>query len=206
MGRLNLLGIPLVLASWAGLLVILGKESFARYSGLRLSSPLLTVISVLGLLAFGALAVPTVVIANLLGSIIVLVCTLALLRWQGWLGFSVDWKLARSVVGYGLRSHVGRYQLVDQLAWRSTADVDLSFGWTAWLVRRRLTLFGPVLSVVVLSVVAAQDRQSGLAATARTIRLTALFSVVLAIVLVPLMPVIVRLTFGTTFESTVILA
>ncbi|MCL4541900.1 MAG: polysaccharide biosynthesis C-terminal domain-containing protein [Chloroflexi bacterium] len=212
LGRLNLLGIPLGLVSGAGLSVIQGKEAFARFNGLRLLTPLLTVITVLGLLIFGKLAVATVVATNLGISGAILICTFVLLKREGWLGFRVDWKLAQSVAGYGLRAHLGGISsLINQRGDQLLMSIYLSVGplglyAAAVSLSSAVAMLGPVLYTVVLPVVAATGREQGLRLTAQTARLTVSLSGLLVIMLVPVMPIIVRFTFGPAFLPGVVLA
>jgi len=107
-GRVFLLVIPISLIAQYGVSLLQGQMRIAVFNWLRVILPAGYLFGTFILIVFGRLALLNIILLHLLLSIIVLAATLmALLRAGVRLSFGIDGSLAKRMLKYGAKAHVG---------------------------------------------------------------------------------------------------
>jgi O-antigen/teichoic acid export membrane protein len=107
-GRIYLLVIPISLLTQYGVSIIQGRMRIAAFNWLRLILPAGYLLGTCTLIVFGRLSLSNIILLHLLLNIVGLAATLmALVRTGVRLGFGVDGWLAKQMLMYGAKVHVG---------------------------------------------------------------------------------------------------
>ena len=107
-GRIFLLVIPISLITQYGISILQGRMRIVAFNWLRLILPAGYLLGTVVLIASGGLALLNIIFLHLLLNVIVLVATLIALSRSGVrLRFRVDGALAKKMVRYGAKVHVG---------------------------------------------------------------------------------------------------
>jgi O-antigen/teichoic acid export membrane protein len=85
----------------------------AEFNVIRISGVIAYVLLLAGYALFGGASLTTVVLAQLFGNVVWFVASSALIREQQW--FRFDKRIARSLIAYGSRAHIGTMGSIDNL-------------------------------------------------------------------------------------------
>jgi O-antigen/teichoic acid export membrane protein len=210
-GRIFLLVIPISLIAQYGLSILQGQMRIVAFNWLRLILPAGYLLGTVVLIAFGALALVNIIFLHLLLTVVVLAGTLIALSRSGVrLGFGVDGRLAKKMLRYGAKVHVGT---VSGLANSSLDQVLLA----AFLPSRYLGLYVAAvgasgvaqvfsLAVQMVSTPSIAQRES---VEERTAVLRAVFrrywilSLPVALALAAILPFGIPIIFGAEFKDAI---
>jgi O-antigen/teichoic acid export membrane protein len=210
-GKLYLFVIPLSLIVQYGVSILQGRMRISAFNRLRAILPAGYFIGTVVLMLFGQLTLLNIIILHLALNVIVLACTLVSLGDLGVrLGFNIDGRLAKRMMQYGLRVHVGN---ISGLANLSLDQVLMA----AWLPPAYLGLYVVAVSAAGVSQVFSQAVQMVLtpsitqketqpervAVLQGVFRRYWLLSFVITLAIGAVLPVAIPLVFGSQFKEAI---
>lgn len=212
-GRLYLAWIPIYLACQAALGILQGTQRWAALNSWRLAGIAATVAGLAGLAAAHRLTVTNATWVYVAANAAALLLAIATIAVRRWLGLRPGAGLARAILAFGLKTHLGN------LAGQANLNLDkvaialflapsaLGLYSAAVTLSAPLTLVGSSIAIVAMPVVAAsaspveRRRQFGW-----FVRSALCLSAATALVLVVLAPVLIRVFFGAAFLPAVLVA
>lgn len=209
-GVLNLAWIPLTLLTLSGMGVLQGRMAFTAFNVARVSVIAATVGGVIILALAHSISPSHVILVVVTANALTLGITVLALVRHHWFGLSVHLDIARSLVGFGLRTHAGNISSLanergDQaLIVVFLAPIQLGLYSVAVTFTSAVVLVGASLAIVALPAIAGMpDGRSVADRMGALVRSTVLLSVLVSAVTAITLPVLVPLFFGTAFEPAV---
>jgi O-antigen/teichoic acid export membrane protein len=210
-GRVYLLVVPLSLLTQYGTSILQGRMRLSAFNGLRLILPAGYLIGTIILGLCGRLALLNIILLHLLLNLIAMVATLVVLSSAGTrLRFGVDGPLAKEMLRYGARVHIGN---VTGLANMSLDQALMA----AWLPPSYLGLYVVAVSAAGLAQIFSQavqmvltpsiTQKESLAERAAILQAAFrrywLLSLLITLGLAALLPVVIPIVFGSNFKEAV---
>lgn len=200
--------IPLNIVTLTFVGALSGNRQFGALNAVRLSVMVVAVVGLPWLAIAGQLTVTTAVITYLAANVVALSLSIGLvLRRPGSRIGRVSWSSGRRLVDFGARSHAGAVagllgERVDQIA-ISVFLLPVAFGLylAAVTLCAGAGLVASTMTTVLLPTIAAMAPELRLAAVRRYLRITVLLTAGYALIMFLVAPVILRVFFGSEFES-----
>ncbi len=205
LARLYLAFIPLNLLTLCYLGILQGRLEFGMLNLLRALQPVLYVAFVGVALAAGHASVGGFVAASLAANALLLVLAETGLARRGWVRWRIKRPILHALARYSATVHVGAViavggQRLDQaLVALMLPAVDLGLYAVALSSGGLIAILVGAMELLAFPKVAAADPAARAEVLGRYVRLTVALAVVAAAVLVPLLPWLIRLLFGTPF-------
>jgi O-antigen/teichoic acid export membrane protein len=203
---LYLAWIPLNLLTYAVVGVLVGRLNAAAFNWSRAINPIVTVIGLGSLILAGHRTIRAVAALYLFAALVSLGSAAVPLARLGLIGTRPDWRLARDILTYGFKAHVGNVAgLANDRADQAIvsiflAPVYLGYYVVAVTVGSVVSLVGSSMALAILpSVAGAGGDLERKRAFALAARVTAWGSLIGWLALVPLAPFVIHLFFGTRF-------
>jgi O-antigen/teichoic acid export membrane protein len=210
---LYLCWIPLNLLTYAATGILVGRQRTAAFNRGRLIYPIVTVVGLLALIATGRPTLGPVAAVYVLANLVTLAYVVGALATFKLLTACPSWRLARNMLAYGFKAHVGNVaNLANDRADQAVVSVFLSpvfLGYysVAVTVSSVIALLGSSMALAILpSVAGADDESERKDVFASTTRLTAMSSLIGCLLLIPLVPLVITIFFGSRFLPAVFAA
>lgn len=202
--------VPLNILALYLMAVLNGLQRFVSFQVIRASGVFVTLVCLAGLAAAGMVSVQTAVASYIAANVVALVLAGARLRLVVSEPLAVSKRISRSLLGYGLRSHVGSVAgflntRLDQLVISVVlAPAKLGLYAVSVTLTSITTLVGSSVANVGLPALAHISDEGRRRRAARDlVALTFLISVVVSVPLVIFMPALVALLFGPSWSGAV---
>lgn len=206
-GVLNLAWIPLTLLALSGMAVLQGRMAFMAFNVARVSVIATTAAGVIILALAHSVSPVHVILVVITANALTLGLTVVALLRHHWFGLGVHLDIARSLVGFGLRTHAGNISgLANERADQALivvflAPTQLGFYSVAVTFTSVVVLVGTSLAIVALPAIAqTSDVRSAADRMGALLRSTVILSVLASAVTGIALPWLVPLFFGTAFE------
>jgi O-antigen/teichoic acid export membrane protein len=164
----------------------------------------------LGLYVFRVNSVVAIVVVYLVVGVFTLAYSFIMLAIRGWLGFRAETLLAKSMLSYGARSHIGTVsgianERADQaLISIALSPVYLGLYTVALTLPSAVMIVGSSLATLALPAITSVEAEAGKRRTlGRFVRASLVLSVVAAGTMMLITPTVIRIFFGPAFLAAV---
>lgn len=208
--RYMILAIPLNLLSTATVGVLLGKLQVRSYNRQRFGGAMLTTLGLLGLYVLRVDSLLAIVIVYLAVGIITLGYSFTMLARHRWLDYRPDRILARKVLSYGIRSHVGTVSgIANERADQALISIVLSPIYlglyaVALTLPSAVMIVGSSLATIALPAITSVETSADMRRTfGRFVRAALILSLVAAAAMSVATPTVIKIFFGSPFLAAV---